>query len=128
MNFDLKCEVLRKFRETYCGQDKYSLTVYTDNWKEQLGPLVESVIEKAKNAELPASLRSRLAWLSEDDVEIANALLAHSQEQQSRASLTLLHAEFANIENLLDNGKGDRKVTHNLQLPMGTISLKIKRR
>jgi hypothetical protein len=128
MNFDLKCEVLREFREAYCATDNYSLTVYTDNWKDQLGPLVENLIQKANKADLPDSLRSRLAWLAEDDVEIANAILARSQEEQSRASLTLLDAEFANIEQLLDNAKGDRKVTHDLQLPVGTISLRIKRR
>jgi hypothetical protein len=128
MNFDLKCEVLREFREAYCASDNYSLTVYTDNWKDQLTPLVDSIIQKSNDAELPKSLKSRLDWLSEDDVEIANAILARSQALQSRASLSLLDAELANIEHLLDNTRGHGRVTHHLKLPMGTISLKIKRK
>jgi len=128
MSFDLKCEVLRKLREAYLARDNYKLTVNTDDWKQSLMPLVEQVNEKAKVAELPRALQDRLAWLAEDDAQVANALLAESQERQSLNALTFLEKEFANIEHLLDNAGGRGKVTHVLKLPTGTITLKIKRR
>ena len=128
MSFDLKCEVLRELREAYCSRDNYQLTVHTDNWKETLGPLVKDVIMKANNAELPAALQERLKWLVDDDVEIARAILVQSQTRQSLNALSQLEEEFSNIEQLLNNAKGRGKVTHVLRLPLGTVTLKIKRR
>jgi hypothetical protein len=127
MSFDLKCEVLRELREAYCARDNYNLTVSTDNWKSTLTPLVEGIVEKAATAELPEFLNSRLTWLAEDDVTVANAILAESQARQSRNTISLLEKEFSNIQYLLDNAGGDAKVTHVLQLPLGSITLQIKK-
>lgn len=128
MSFDLKCEILREFREAYCARDNYQLDVHTDNWKETLAPLVQTIIIKANNAELPTSLQARLRWLADDDMEVAQAILVRSQTRQSLDALSLLGEEFSNIEQLLDNAKGRGKVTHVLRLPLGTITLKIKGR
>lgn len=127
MSFDLKCEVLRELREAYCARDNYNLTVSTDNWKSTLTPLVEGIVVKAATAELPEFLNSRLTWLAEDDVTVANAILAESQARQSRNTISLLEKEFSNIQYLLDNAGGDAKVTHVLQLPLGSITLQIKK-
>jgi len=128
MSFDLKCEVLRELREAYCAKDNYKLTVHTDDWRETLAPLVQSTIRKAIDAELPQTLQERLRWLAGDDMQIAREILARSQIRQSLDALSLLGEEFSNIEQLLDNAKGSGKVTHVLRLPLGTITLKIKRR
>jgi len=128
MSFELKCEVLREFREAYCSRDDHQLTVFTDNWKESLTPLVQTIITKANAAELPDFLQQRLRWLADDDMEIARSILVRTQELQSLAALSLLNKEILNIEQLLDNTKGSKKVTHVLRLPLGTITLKIKKR
>jgi len=128
MNFDLKCEVLREFREAYCARNNYQVTVYTDDWKETLAPLVKDIMTKARTAELPNLVKQRLHWLADDDIEVARAILSKSEEMQSLAALSLLEKEFSNIEELLDNAKGRGKVTHQLRLPLGTIDLRIKKR
>jgi len=126
MTFDLKCEVLRELREVYCATENYKLVVHTDDWKEKLAPLVESMIARTKDAELPEALKQRLTWLAEDDTQVANALLQRSQTKVSLDALTLLEKEFSNIERLLDNTDGRGKVTHVLRLPLGTITMQIK--
>jgi hypothetical protein len=126
MSFDLKCEVLRELREAYLPQDNYSLTVHTDDWKEKLRPLVETVLAKGKDAELPLKLKEKLSWLAEDDVEVANEILERSQAEKSLAELSLLEKEFTNIEQLLNNTNGAAKVSHVLRLPSGTITMTIK--
>jgi hypothetical protein len=127
MSFDLKCEVLREFRETYCPQQHYKATVYADDWRQTLTPLVESLIHKG-NSSLPAKLSEKLSWLAEDDMQVADALLKQSEKQQGRLVLSLLEQEFSNIEQLLDNAMGKKRVTHILRLPQGTITLNIKNR
>ena len=128
MSFDLKCEVLRELREAYCAKDNYNLTVHTDDWKETLAPLVQSIITKANDAELPQKLLKRLHWLAGDDMQIAREILAQSQTRQSLDALSMLGEEFSNIERLLDNTNGTGKVTHVLGLPLGTITLNIRGR
>jgi hypothetical protein len=128
MSFDLKCEVLRELREAYCARDNYELTVHTDDWKETLTPLVQSIITKANDAELPQQVLKRLYWLAGDDMQIAREILARSQTQQTLNALSLLDKEFSSIERLLDSAKGTGRVTHVLGLPLGTITLKIEGR
>lgn len=128
MSFDLKCEVVRKLREEFCTKYHYELTVYTDDWKETLDPVVASVVEKARTAELPAELREKLVWLSEGETQIANAILDESQVRSSENVLALLDRQLSNIDDLLLTMNGKAKVTHIIELPHGTITLKIKRR
>jgi hypothetical protein len=128
MSFDLKCEVLRKLREAYCARDQYKLTVHTNDLKEKLTPLVDSLMAKKRRAELPDELQRRLIWLAEDDAQVANTLLDRSQHQESLDALTMLDREFHNIEGLLENADGRGKVTHTIKLPYGNIVLNVKRR
>jgi len=128
MSFDLKCEVLRELRAQYLEKDKYELEVYTDDWKETLQPLVTEVIAKGESAQLPAAIQQKLSWLADDDVEVARAILVRSQKTESENNLAMLDKEFATINQLLDNTNGKGKVTHVLKLPLGTITLQIKRR
>ncbi len=128
MSFDLKCEVLRKLREEYCVKDNYQLTVYTDDWKDALIPLITNIIDKAYTAGLPKQIEKRLRWLSGDEMRVAHAILVESQAQESRNAVSLLQQEISNTEQMLINIEGTRKVTHKLKLPCGTITLKIKRR
>ncbi len=127
MSFDLKCEVLRELREEYCAKDHYELTVSTNDWRSTLSPLVEGILRKALSAELPESLQRRLSWLAGDDVAVANAILAESQVRETLNALSMLEKEFSNIEYLLDNAPGKTSVTHELKLPLGTITLQIKK-
>ena len=127
MNFDLKCEVLRELREAYCPRGEYNVTVSVDNWKSSLTPLVEEIIQRATSAELPESLKRRLTWLAQDDISAANALLAESQARESRNAMALLEKEFSNIEELLDNAPRNTRISHVLKLPLGSITVRLKR-
>ena len=128
MDFDLKCEVLRHLMEEYCARDSYNLIVYTDTWEETLEPLVKKFIDRPYNAILPKQIEDRLKWLAYDDMEVARQLLAESKVQEGKIAVSMLNEEFENIEYLLANTKGKRKVTHKLKFPYGTINLEIKRR
>lgn len=128
MSFDLKCEVLRKLRAEYCKKEHHELDIHTDDWPGILIPFVNGMIERTYSTELPKPLKDRLKWLSEDEAEIANALLSESQAQESRNNLAFLEQEFANIERLLDNTTRNDKITHVLELPCGTVALNIKRK
>jgi hypothetical protein len=127
MSFDLKCELLRKLREEFCAGSHYELTVSTGDWRDALAPLVTQLIDKSYTAQLPKQIGEKLGWLATNDMQIARAILAESQAQESRNSIACLEQEFANIERILAGGGRKSKITHTLKLPFGTIKLKIKR-
>lgn len=127
MSFDLKCEILRKLKEIYCGKDNFDLTVTTDNWKDALPPLLRSIEEKARTAELPLEVSERVEWLAQGEAVAANAILSKSQARETADALEHLDQEFLNIEMLLDRSNGRASVSHSIKLPYGTINLKIKK-
>ena len=128
MSFDLKCEVLRRFREEFCPRDVYLLRVRAgeDDWKEALEPLVRSAVERARAAELPAPVADRLRWLSEGEMQAARAILAESQAREAADALSVLQKEIAAVERLLAEAPGARRVTHRLKLPCAAVTLEIR--
>lgn len=128
MSFDLKCEVLRLFMEEFCAKENHSLTVYTDDWEEPLTPLVEQVIEKAYQSELPQEVQKKLTWLADGEIQTAQEILRKSQIEEGKIAVSMLRQEFENIEKLLNETHLKPKVTHQLKFPYGTITLNIKRR
>ena len=128
LNFEGKCELLRKLRERHRKPEYHSLRVKADDWKEHVVPLVRAVIQKAYRANLPGAVERRLAWLSNGDMQTARAILAHSQALEGAVAVTLLQDEMQNIENAITNLDGKGKVTHTIRLPYGQIQLKISGR
>jgi hypothetical protein len=128
LDFDLKCEILRHLMEEYCGKETYKLQVYTDDWEQTLEPLVRKIIDKPYEAQLPAQIERQLKWLAEDESQIAQELLRHSQVEEGKIAVRMLRREFANIEYLLANAKGKTRLTHEIKFPYGTIELEIRKR
>ena len=128
MSFDLKCEVLRKLKQEYCAKAHYQLAVDTQNWRGALLPLLEELVNKSYAAQLPKHVEERLRWLAADDMQIARAVLAASQAQESRNAMLMLESEFDSIESLLSETRGRGEVTHIIKLPLGTVTLKIEGR
>ena len=128
LNFDGKCELLRKLRERHRKPEYHSLRVKADDWKNHVVPLVKAVIQKAYRANLPEAVERRLTWLSNGDMQTARALLAHSQALESAVAVTLLQDEMRNIDAAITGLDGRGKVTHTIRLPYGHIQLKISGR
>ena len=128
LNFDGKCELLRKLRERHRRPEHHSLKVRADDWQQHVIPLVRAVIQKAYRANLPEAVERRLTWLSNGDMETARALLAHAQALEGAVAVAMLQDEMRNIENALTTLDGKGKVTHTIRLPYGDIQLKISGR
>jgi hypothetical protein len=128
MSFDIKCELLRTLKREFCGRDDHELTLYTDNWKESLAPLVTNIINHSYTATLPEPLVKQLGWLAEDDMTVANAMLSEAQARESWQTIAKLNQDFALIDDLLMKTNGRSKVVHAIDLPFGKLTLHIKRR
>jgi len=128
LNFDGKCELLRKLRERHRKPEHHSLKVKADDWKEHVIPLVRTVIQKAYRANLPEAIERRLTWLSNGDMQTARAILAHAQALEGAVAVAMLQDEMRIIEDALTNLDGKGKVTHTIRLPYGHIQLKISGR
>lgn len=128
MSYDLKCEVLRLFMQEYCSKENHEVTVFTDDWEKTLTPLVQQIIDKPYNAELPQEVQKKLTWLADGEMQSARDILRKSQVEEGKIAVSQLRQEFENIEKLLAETHLKPKVTHQLKFPYGTITLNIKRR
>ena len=128
LDFDGKCELLRKLRERHRRLEHYTLKVKADDWKDHVVPLVRSVIQKAYHTNLPEVVERRLTWLSNGDMLTARAILSHAHALEGAVAVTLLQDEMQNIETAIENLDGKGKVTHTIHLPYGQIHLKISGR
>lgn len=128
LDFDGKCELLRKLRERHRRPEQHSLRVKADDWQQHVVPLVRSVIQKSYRANLPEAIERRLTWLSNGDMQTARAILAYTQALEGAVAVNLLQDEMRNIESALTTLDGKGKVTHTIRLPYGQIQLKISGR
>jgi hypothetical protein len=128
LNFDGKCELLRKLRERHRKPEHHSIKVKVDDWKSRLVPLVKRIVEKAYTSNLPEIVESRLTWLSSGDMQVARALLSHSQALEGAVAVRLLEHEMQDLEAVLARVHGKTKITHTIGLPYGNIELKISGR
>lgn len=128
LNFDGKCELLRKLRERHRKPESHSIKVKTDDWKEQVVPLVKAIIKKAYTANLPEVVERRLTWLSSGDMQAARAILSHSQAVEGAVAVGLLQDEMRNLEAVVSSLPGKKKITHTIRLPYGNIHLAISGR
>jgi len=128
MSYDMKCEVLRHFMETYSAKDEYNVEVFTDDWETVLEPLVTQIIDKAFTAQLPDEVERKLRWLGDGDMRAAQEILRHSQAEEIKIMVGQMRNEFAAIDELLSHDHLKPRVTHVLDFPYGTINLKVKRR
>ena len=128
LNFDGKCELLRKLRERHRKPEHHSIKVKVDDWKSRLVPLVKRIVEKAYTSNLPEIVERRLTWLSSGDMQVARALLSHSQALEGAVAVRLLEHEMQDLEVVLAHVHGTAKITHTISLPYGNIELKISGR
>ena len=128
LNFDGKCELLRKLRERHRKPEYHSIKVKADDWKEQVVPLVKAIITKAYTANLPEVVERRLTWLASGDMQAARAILSHSQAIEGAVAVQLLQDEMSALEAALITLPGKKKITHTIRLPYGNIHLAISGR
>jgi hypothetical protein len=126
LDFEARCELLRKLRIRHRRPESHSLKVSTADWQESVVPLVRRLILKAQSAGLPAAVEARLTWLSNNDSKAAQALLARSEVYEGALAVSLLRHEFSAIESALSALTRSR-VKHTITLPYGSIHLTIKR-
>ena len=126
LGFEAKCELLRKLRVRHRNPEFHTLKVSTADWQEAVVPLVKRLILKAHSASLPTPVEQRLSWLSNNDSQAAQALLARSEVYEGALAVSLLKHEFSAIESAL-SVLTRSKVKHTITLPYGNIHLSIKR-
>ena len=128
LDFDGKCDLLRRLRERHRRPESHSLKVKADDWKNEVVPLVRRIVEKAYSTNLPEAVERRLSWLSSGDMQAARAILSHSQALEGAVAVSLLQNEMQNIEAALKEIPGRKKITHTIRLPYGNIDLLISGR
>ena len=127
LDFETKCELLKKLRSGIRRKESYELNLSSSDWMDKVFPYVSNIINKSYKLELPKMVQERLEWLSDGDVQLARRILAQAEAQESRNAVELLEKEFEHIEILLRELPPSGKVKYVVELPQGKIRLNFTR-
>ena len=120
----MKFDLIRKLRENKRTRETYAVEVSPATYKQQLEPLISSLINKAYTSGLPPEVENRLKWLSDSDASAAQELLAGAEAAAMAISMSHLQGEFNNIERLLASVPRG-KVRHTIETAYGSINISI---
>ena len=68
----IRFKLIKRLRAHYLGIERISLTVGFDDWHAAVTPAVQMIVDKAKNANLPADVTRVASWLTLDDASVVS--------------------------------------------------------
>ena len=96
------------------------------NWRDEVVPAFNNLLKVSDQFEIPDSLISKAAWLSDGDIDNANKMLAAIELEEAKIRARYLADEFQRIERLVANSSRRQSIQHVIELPQGTITVCIQ--
>lgn len=128
LSSQVRYELIRKLRQNCLPKLTLNVTCEPATWREAVRPAVDQVVSHFRAQNLPRHVTSVATWLSRNDAQAAQALLARAEEEEAAIRTRLLAEEFRRIEALLGAYDGAKvTVRHALSLPQGTVHVRIRR-
>ena len=128
LNETQRYDLVRKLRAHHLKRKDLHLSTTPENWRDELKPLVQQLVEHGRQFDLPKVVYEKATWLADGDVAAAQRLLLAIDEEEARLRLSYLEAEFKRIVFLLENVKNTEPVRHRIELPQGSVSVTIGRK
>jgi hypothetical protein len=123
-------ELVKKLREYYMNKrhSNQSVTTSQEHWKQDLLPVINTVVERSNNFALPEELKMRATWLAGGDAEGANKILTSVEQEEARLRTAYLDVEFKRIEHYVNIVENTQSVSHTIVLPQGKIHVTIQQK
>ena len=114
-------DLIRKLRAHHLERQKRYLITTPEQWRGQLTPLIEELLQHGAKSDLPQIVYEKATWLTNGDAAIAQKLLQTIDQEEANIRLSSIGEEFRRIQFLLENVKSAEPVTHIVELPQGDI-------
>ncbi|GMU92855.1 MAG: hypothetical protein AMXMBFR4_19130 [Candidatus Hydrogenedentota bacterium] len=75
--------------------------------------------------QLPHEVFRKATWLADGDAQAAQKLLEAAEIQEAKTRLAYLENEFRRIEQMLTSVQASKKIEHKIELPQGSILIRI---
>jgi hypothetical protein len=118
-------ELVRKLRAANLPKETRKVSCTTVNWRSVLKPVLVDLVETRRRFRLPEHLLKRVNWLAQGDVAAAQRILVMVEEDEARLRLEYLEREFRRIDDLVQQMKSTRAISHTIEIPQGTIVVTI---
>ncbi len=123
---NVKYELIKKLRKHYLKKVTRNVATSHEEWREDVMPVVAELIKVSSDFKLPESLIQRAAWLSDGDVDAANAILTSLELEEAKVRANYLTIEFKRIQSLVDHIQHTQSIRHSIELPQGNIYVVIE--
>lgn len=123
---NIKYELIKKLRNHYLKKQTRHITTTHEEWKDDVIPAVNELVKISGDFTLPDLLIQRVAWLSNDDVDAANRVLASLELEEVKVRANYLAVEFKRIQSLVDHIPHTQSIRHSIELPQGIITVIIE--
>ncbi len=123
---NIKYELIKKLRNHYLQKQQRHISTTHKNWKDDVIPAVNELINVSSDFKLPDTLIQRAAWLSNGDVDAANRILASLELEEAKVRANYLGVEFKRIQSLVDHIPHTQSIRHSIELPQGNINVVIE--
>lgn len=118
-------ELVKKLREAHRQKINRHVQCEPHEWRTKVAPEIAQLLASSSEFKLPESALSRIRWLTDGDSQAAQSLLAAAEEEEAVARLRHLEMEFQRIDSLIQSVEGKTTVNHLIDLPQGTVSVRI---
>lgn len=123
----VRFDLIKKLRAHHLGVERIYLSVGFDNWRSAVTPAVEKIVERSRNANLPADVTRVASWLTHDDAKSAQALLVRAEQEDAKIRTSVLDEEMRRIAVLAEHFSGKQaSFSHLIRIPNGEIQLHVE--
>lgn len=121
----VRFELVRKLRQAHLAKSSRSLTTTRETWRNDVLPVIQEVVAASTTFQLPHEVFRKATWLADGDAQAAQKLLEAAEIQEAKTRLAYLENEFRRIEQMLTSVQASKKIEHKIELPQGSILIRI---
>jgi hypothetical protein len=123
---ETRFELVKKVRAAQMPKVYQSVKCESGDWRSKVAPVVAGLLIRSEQAQIPQHVLDRVRWLADGDSTAAQQLLVAAEQEEAALRLQYLEAEFKRIDFLLANIEVKKTVTHTIELPQGSITVRIE--
>ena len=118
-------EWIKKLRCLYMKKGHREVLCNSLDWFQEVSPAVNSVINEARSFRFPDHIAERLNWITKGDALESQRLLQEAEIEEAKTRADFLAEEYRRIDWLLQKVKGDAEFVHIIELPQGTVKVRV---
>ena len=119
-------QLIKKLRQHHFHRGREYVKTNPATWRTEVEPIVDKLVKKSADFELPSTMKNKVAWLTSGDVGAANKIMASLEQEEANIKTRYLDIEFARLDELISRTDNTESIRHTISIPQGDIHINIE--